>query len=140
MIYIHVLVSYVASFSSTLSLENQLHYVLLMAYKERKDNILYYWSSQCHRITRFVMATEVHAFVHAVDIWMITRDTSNLLLYRSNKMKALVDSCKLFTVVTRHSNTAEKCLIIDLFALKKSYKMEYLMRIVKFQSKQAARM
>lgn len=57
-----------ASFANEPEQMNQHSYVILMADRERCDNIVYYASSRCHNVSRYVMAPEVHVLVHAVDV------------------------------------------------------------------------
>lgn len=118
-----------ASFANAPGLKSQLGFVILMADENRTANIVHYGSCRCHRVTRSVMASEVHALIHAVDIGMIVRDALNELLNRNVEMEAFVDSRTLFNVVTKNSNTAERRLQIDIFALRESYKNGELKRI-----------
>lgn len=55
-------------------LKCQLGYVVLMAYKERRANVVQYRSSCCHRVLRPGMAAEMHVLVHATDTGMAKKN------------------------------------------------------------------
>lgn len=77
----------------------------------------------CDHITRSVMAAEVHAMMHAVDVGMIVEDALNELLNRSREMETFVNRQTIFNVVTKHSNTVDIRLQIDVLALREIYKI-----------------
>lgn len=117
------------SIANDLGLKSQLDCVILMTDKEPKANIAHYGSNRAHRTTRPVIAAEVHALIHAVDVRMNLQDALNEMSNRSIGTEAFVDSQSLLNVVTRHNKTAEKRLKIEIFTLKGSYKIKELKRI-----------
>lgn len=58
-------------FKTDLRLKRQLRFVKRMTDRELRANIVHYGSGRCHRVTRSVMAAEVHALLHAVHISML---------------------------------------------------------------------
>lgn len=60
-----------ASFLNAPELKSQLGYIIPMADDSHHANIIHYGSSECHRAMRLVMAAEIHALIHAVDIFML---------------------------------------------------------------------
>lgn len=107
----------------------QLGCVIRLADERRKGNVVHYGSSRCHRVTRSVMAAEVHALVLAFDFGYIIRDATEQLLDRRIEMEAFVDSRTLFNVVAKNGSTTERRLQIDIMASKKSYPPEELQKI-----------
>lgn len=99
-----------ASFASSPSLKRQFGYVIPMLDKERFANIINYSSCSCHRASRSVIATEVHALVHAVDMGMLIKETISKVMSQEIAMEAYVDSGALFNIITRNSSTAERRL------------------------------
>lgn len=95
---------------------------------------MHYGLSGCHRVTRSVMAAEVHALIHAVDMGMIVQDALSTLFNCSIEVEAFVDCRTLFNVATRNSNTAERRLQNDVFALPEGYNNGELKHIKRMKS------
>lgn len=89
---------------------------------------MHYSSSRCHRVTRSVAAAEEHAPIHAVDVRILVRDLLNEPLRRTAEKKAHVDSRYPFNDVTKNSNTADRPLQINIFAIRESYQKRELKR------------
>lgn len=83
---------------------------------------MYYRSSRCYCVTRFVTAAEVSALIHAVRMGMILPDALNELLNQSVEMKAFVDRRTMFNVVAKNGNTTESRMLINIIALRERYK------------------
>lgn len=47
--------------------KRQLEEAVFMVATIWKENIVYYWSSQCHHLTNLVMSADIRAFLHAFD-------------------------------------------------------------------------
>lgn len=70
------------------------------------------------------MVAEVHAIIYAVDLRIIVQYSLNEFVNRFIEVEALVDSRTLFISLTKHSSTADICLLTDIFVLRKSFKTE----------------
>lgn len=109
-------------FANSPGLENRVWYARIMVDYNSYSEILQYWSSRCHRVTRSVTADEVYALTHAMDVGMLMTDALNAPLGQRIEMKSFVDSGTLFTFVTINSNFAERCLKVDRSVLKEVIK------------------
>lgn len=110
-----------ASFANTRNLRSQLGFIILMADETGTANIIHYGSSQCKRVTRSILAAEIHALVLAYDHAYVIRHTLIEILGRNVKLEAYVDSRSVFDVIAKDGNTTEKRLQIDIYALRQSY-------------------
>ena len=110
-----------AAFGNARGLRSQLGYLILLVDDTGAANIIHYASNRCKRVTRSVLAAEVHGLVLAFDHSFIIQDMIKEILGRTLDVEAYVDSKTLFDVVAKNSNTTEKRLQIDIFALKESY-------------------
>lgn len=101
-----------------------------------KDNIVHYESSRCYRVTRSVMAVEVHALVHEIDHGYVVCKTLDELMGRRIENEAFVDSRTFFNTIATNNTTAERILQIDLCTLMKSYKKGELKKVAWIPGKQ----
>lgn len=69
----HLVVLSGASFANATNLKSQVGYVILIANKLRCANVVHYASSRYHRESRSMIASEVHALLHALDMGMVIR-------------------------------------------------------------------
>lgn len=63
-----------ASFDNAVNFNSHLVFVIMMPDIMHHANTVHYGSDRCHRVLRSVMAAEVHALVHAVDMGMLIRE------------------------------------------------------------------
>lgn len=110
-----------ATFANALDLKSQIGYITLIVEKLCCADIAHYTSRRFHRVWRSVIAAEIQALVHSVDIGMVITETLRELLLRIVKKEAYVDRQILFHVVTKNSNTDDCWLQIDVFVMKESY-------------------
>ena len=110
-----------ASFANAKGLKSQIGFVLVLADDSGDANIIHYGSSRCKRVTRSVMAAEIHALVYGFDNAYVARDMLEELLAKQVHIDSYVESRALFYVVTKNSSTLEKRLQIDVFALRESH-------------------
>ena len=110
-----------ASFANCDDLKSQIGFVLVLADKKNNANIVHFGSSRCKRVTRSVMAAEVHGLVYGFDSAFIEKNIIEELLGTSIPMDVYVDSKTLFNIVAKDGNTAEKRLKIDMWAIRESY-------------------
>jgi len=109
-----------ASFANTDKHRSQMGFVLVIG-DDEKSNIIHYGSSSCKRVTRSVMAAELHALIYGFDSAYLARDILQELLGLRLDIDAYVDSRTVFNVVAKQSSTLEKRLQIDVHALRESH-------------------
>lgn len=68
---VRVIVVTDASFANARDLRSQLGYLVLMVDGQDNANIIHYGSRRCKRVTRSVMASEVHALSMGCDYGII---------------------------------------------------------------------
>lgn len=83
--------------ANEVGIERKLKFVILIADRLGKDNIVHYGSSRCHRVTCSVMAAEVHTLVHAFDHWYVICKSLEKLKKRRFEIGAFADSRILLT-------------------------------------------
>lgn len=125
-----------ASFANAPELKSQLSFVVLIGDKDSRANILHYGSSRCKRVTRSVMAAEIHALVYGFENAYIARDIVSEILGRSVAVDAFIDSRTLFIVVPKNAGTLGKRLQIDFRALKQSHENGELRNLAGIPSKE----
>ena len=110
-----------AAFGNARGLKSQLGYLILLTDEKGTANIIHYASNKCKRVTRSVLAAELHAFVLAFDYAYVLKDMITEIIGRELDLIAYIDSKTLFDVVAKDSNTTEKRLQIDIHALRENY-------------------
>jgi len=109
-----------ASFANADKLKSQIGFVLVLADGSNNANILHYGSSRCKRITRSVMAAEIHGLIYGFDNAYVTRSMLKEILNVDIPIHGYVDSKTLFNVIAKNSATLEKRLQIDVFSLREA--------------------
>jgi hypothetical protein len=110
-----------ASFANAEGYRSQLGFVICVVDDELNANIVHFGSQRCKRVTRSVMAAELHALIVGFDNALIIREILNEMLGREIHVDVYIDSKTVFDTVTRLSATLEKRLQIDAFALQESH-------------------
>lgn len=110
-----------ASFANARDLKSQLGFLLLMADANDNANIVHFGSSRCQRVTRSVLASEIHSLVLGFDVAYVVQHMLNEIIGRKLKIEAYVDSRSTFDIVAKQGKTVEKRLQIDIHCLKQSY-------------------
>ncbi len=110
-----------ASFANSDNLKSQIGFVLALADASGNANIIHYGSSRYKRVTRSVLAAEVHALVYGFDNAFVARDILKEILGRDIPIDGIVDSRTLFNEIAKNSTTEEKRLQIDVHALRESH-------------------
>ncbi len=124
-----------ASFANNKDLSSQLGCIFLIMDIKGKCSKLSCSSTTCKRVTRSVLAGELHAFVHRYDARFTIAYTVGNILNKKIKIKVLTGSRTLFDSVILLCTMAEKRLLIDVFELRESYKNGEISRIVWINSK-----
>lgn len=115
-----VVITY-ASFGNEKVLQSQLGFLILLCDEQGNANIVHNGSRRCKRVTRYVMAAEIHSLVIVFDYEFVIRDMVEDMLDKRVPLEAHVDSNTVFDVVAEDGDTTEKRLRINIFPLKESY-------------------
>ena len=111
-----------SSFANTDKGKSQLGFVVILADKSGKGNILHYGSTMSKRIARSVLAVELLALVHGFDQAYVVQDMLRQITGKTIDIDAFIDSQTLFNLVAKHSNPLERRLLIDVNALRQSHR------------------
>lgn len=95
--------------------------MILTADGQLRTIIVYFGSGVCNPSTRFNMASNVHALIYAVNIFIRTKDALDEPLCQSNDIEALLESQSLSIVKTKTSNTAKNRPPLIIFAINKHH-------------------
>lgn len=109
-----------ASFANCANLKSQIGFILVLADKFGSANIIHYGSSRCRRVTRSVMAAEIHGLIYGFDNAYVVGEMLHEILEKKIPINGYVDSRTLFNVVAKSSATLEKRLQIDVHALREA--------------------
>lgn len=107
-----------ASFANTKDLKSQLGFLNILVDKHGNMNIINFGSSRCKRVTRSVMAAEIHALIYGFDHTFVLQHTLGEIYGKCIPIEGFVDSKTLFNVIARFANTLEKRLQIDVFSIR----------------------
>lgn len=110
-----------ASFANNRNLKSQLGFIILLTDKHSNANVIHFGSSKCYRVTRSVLASELHALVYGFDQAYTVQNQLQEILNHDIPIDVFVDSKTLFNVVARHGDTREKRLQIDINSLRESH-------------------
>lgn len=96
--------------------------ITLLQGESHRACIIHYVSWKCRRVTRLILAAEVHAFTACLD-WCVTfgHDLSKIV-EKDIPISLLTDSKSLSDAITKLSTVSEKSLLTDLAAVQESYK------------------
>lgn len=119
---LRLVVAFDASFETSPGKKSHFCYVILMADNKRRSLIVHQASCRCRRVSRSVMAAEIHALVNVFNNEYITRALLVKMLRHSIDIEAYVHSQKIFNIIAKNNNTSERRLQFDVFALRESYR------------------
>lgn len=130
------------SFANNKDFTSQIGYIIVIANELQpklpnefmlKGNIVHWSSIKCKRITRSVLASELYAMVHGVDITIAISTTLKIITQqlKLNDMLIIVctDSFSLYECMVKLGTTREKRLMIDIMAIRQSYERRELTEI-----------
>jgi hypothetical protein len=81
-----------SSFANNKDLSSQIGHVIVMADSSNRANIIHWSSTKCKRVTRSVLASELHAIAHGFDIGAAIKATVELQLNISLPLVLCTDS------------------------------------------------
>jgi hypothetical protein len=125
-----------ASFECSEAYKSQLGFLICLADAGLNANIVHFGSQKCKRITRSVMAAELHALIVCFDNEIIIRQMISEILRREIPIDVYIDSKTVFDMISHLSATLEKRLQIDAFALQESRMRGELRSLFWIQSRQ----
>ncbi|KAF7578000.1 hypothetical protein PtrM4_022400 [Pyrenophora tritici-repentis] len=130
-----------ASFANNKDMSSQMGYVIILGNETAssdgsfkiRGNIIHWSSTKCKRVTRSVLASEIYAMAHGVDIALAIGTTIDMIMDRLSFPKvsivACTDSRSLYDCLVKLGTTKEKRLMIDIMALREAYERNDLMDI-----------
>ncbi|KAE8822069.1 hypothetical protein HRS9139_10478 [Pyrenophora teres f. teres] len=130
-----------ASFANNKDMSSQIGYVIILGNEvtssdgsfKIRGNIVHWSSTKCKRVTRSVLASEIYAMAHGVDIALAIGTTIDMIMDRLSLPKvpivACTDSRSLYDCLVKLGTTKEKRLMIDIMALREAYECSDLMDI-----------
>jgi hypothetical protein len=110
-----------ASFANAGGYKSQLGFVICIVDDANNANIVHFGSSKCKRVTRSVMAAELHGLVLGFDNAFVVRQMVSEISGREIPIDAYIDSKTVFDTITKLGTTLEKRLQIDAAALQESH-------------------
>ena len=121
-----------ASFANNKDMSSQIGYVIVLGNETTNKtgfticgNIIHWSSLKCKRMTRSVLASEIYAMAHGVDIAIAIRSTLNVIMDRLSlphvPIVVCTDSLSLYECLVKLGTTKEKRLMIDIMAIREGY-------------------
>lgn len=97
------------------------------------SNVIYYSSTKCKRVTQSVLALEIYRMVNSFNIGIAIATTLRIVTKQLRlptiPLVVCTDSYSLYECLVKLGTTKEKRLIIDIMALRQSYKRREIMEI-----------
>ena len=97
------------------------------------DNLMHWSSTKCKRVLRSVLASEVYAMVHDVDMGIAIGSTVNMITAKREIVNIPIivctDSFSLYECLMKLGTTKEKRLMIGIMSLRQSYEQRELFEI-----------
>jgi hypothetical protein len=120
------------SFANNRDLSSQIGYIIVLGNEKNTEktftisgNLVYWFSIKCKRVTKSVLASEIYAIAHGVDIAIAIGTIVNKITDRLRLPKAPVvvctDSLSLYECFIKLETIKKKRLIIDIMALRQIY-------------------
>jgi hypothetical protein len=119
-----------SSFANNHDLSSQIGFVIVLADKDNKANILHWSSIKCKRITRSVLASELYGMAHGFDTAAAIKTTiERILQLEQLPITLCTDSKSLYDCLVKLGTTQEKRLMVDLMCLRQSYERREITEI-----------
>jgi Reverse transcriptase (RNA-dependent DNA polymerase) len=110
-----------ASFANNKDLSSQIGFVIVIADKDGRANILHWTSIKCKRVTRSVLASELYGMAHGFDIASAIKATIECVLKNKLPLIMCTDSKSLYDCLVKLGTTQEKRLMVDILCLRQAY-------------------
>lgn len=111
-----------ASFSTNEELSSQLGYIILLCDATNKCHVIDCFSKKSRRVVRWIMASEVCAFMHSSEAAFTTVHDLNPMIGVDIPNYMFTDSKKLFDAMKKRQRTTERRLMLDKSSVRQSYK------------------
>ena len=119
-----------SSFANNHDLSSQIGFVIVLADKDDKANILHWSSIKCKRVTRSVLASELYGMAHGFDTAAAIKTTIERILQLEQLPITLCTNSKsLYDCLVKLGTTQEKRLMVDLMCLRQSYERREIAEI-----------
>src|SRR6266536_5974551 len=119
-----------SSFANNRDYTSQIGFVITLADKHNKANILHWSLIKCKRVTRSVLALELYRIAHGFDVGATIKSTIEKILRIDTLLLILyTDSKSLYNCLVKLGTTQEKQLIVDLICLQQSYERREIIEI-----------
>jgi hypothetical protein len=109
-----------AAFANNKDFSSQIGYIIVIADKHNKANILHWSSTKCKRVTRSVLVSELYAMAVGFDISASMKATIDRILNKEVPLVVCTDSKSLYKCLIKLGTTQEKRLMIDIMALRQA--------------------
>lgn len=111
-----------AALANNEDFSSQIGYVVVLKDRFGKANILEYTSKKCRRVTHSSLAGEIMAFSAGFDAAFILKHDLEAVTRKRIPLYMMMDSMALFDMVTRNAYSSERRLMIDMAAIRESYR------------------
>jgi hypothetical protein len=119
-----------SSFANNYDFTLQIGFVIVLADKHNKANIIHWSSIKCKRVTQSVLASELYGMAHGFDIGATIKSTlEKILQIETFSLLLCTDSKSLYDCLVKLGTTQEKRLMVDLMCLRQSYKRREITEI-----------
>jgi hypothetical protein len=128
------------SFANNKDLSSQLGFILMLVNESAdtnaftiRGNVIHYSSTKCKRVTRSVLASKIYSIVNSFNIGIAIATTLRIVTKRLGlpaiPLVICTDSYLLYECLVKLGTTKEKRLMIDIMALRQSYKRREITEI-----------
>jgi hypothetical protein len=119
-----------SSFANNHDFTSQIGFVIVLADKHNKANIIHWSSIKCKGVTRSVLASKLYGMAHGFDIRATFKSTlEKILRIKTLSLFLCTDSKSLYDCLVKLRTTQEKRLIVDLMCLRQSYERQKITEI-----------
>ena len=120
-----------SSFANNADYSSQIGFVVVLADKHNRANILHWSSTKCRRVTRSILASELFSMAHGFDIGVAIKTTmKNILRLTELPVILCTDSKSLYECLVKLGTTHEKRLMVDIMCLRQSYERRQIAEII----------
>ena len=123
-----------ASFAGNSDHSSQLGMVIVLKDNKGRASFVHYGSWKCRRVTRSILAAEVHAFAACLDYCITLAHDLKQMLGRDLKVALMTDSKSLFDTVTKLTATLEKRLLINISSIREAFQKGDIFNIAHISS------
>lgn len=109
---------------------SQIGYVIILADSRNHANIIDWPSVKCKRVTRSVLAPELHVMALGFNASIAIKATLSKIPPKSIPLIVCTDSKSLFECLVKLRTTQEKRLMIDIRSLRESYERRQIAEII----------